>query len=226
MRVYFLIILLLCSISHSIDQRTISLKNKRIIEKITDPQRAEILAAKRIIRMIRVKPGMHIVDIGAGVGTYSFQFAKELHGDGIVYATEIDRELLNIIEQKNQSNKNNNLVQTVLVTANGLDDFYKRHNFDVIFMCSVLPHIANPLKYLKELKSSLKPGTGRIYIISKRKYPNNYNLSRELQVNKGKKISSAELNTALLKQAGYTFVAAHSDSLLEKGDYYFLEFKR
>ncbi len=139
-----------------------------VIKRLSSPLRSEIIDSNKIIKAMLIKPGMTIVDIGAGIGTYTFPIAAELRGNGIVYATEIKPDLLEIIDQKKRK-LGLNTIQTVLVTTNGLDLFYNQHTFDIIFMCSVLPYLSNPLKYLRDIKPSLRRNTGRLYIISARK---------------------------------------------------------
>ncbi|MFA5356840.1 MAG: hypothetical protein WC301_05500, partial [Candidatus Omnitrophota bacterium] len=42
----------------------------------------------RIIKALNIRPGMDILDIGAGTGIFSFRFAEALKGSGRVFATE------------------------------------------------------------------------------------------------------------------------------------------
>ncbi len=120
--------------------------------------------AQKVARL-NVQPGMKIVDIGSGAGIYAFPLARALQGKGTVYATDIYPEMLAYIDQKKQE-LNLPVIKTVLVQKDGLDNFYKENHFDIIFMARVLPQLNDPLKYLTDLRRSLKTNTGRLYILN------------------------------------------------------------
>ncbi len=49
-----------------------------VIKRLSSPLRSEIIDSNKIIKAMLIKPGMTIVDIGAGIGTYTFPIAAEL----------------------------------------------------------------------------------------------------------------------------------------------------
>jgi ubiquinone/menaquinone biosynthesis C-methylase UbiE len=118
----------------------------------------------RIIKALNIRPGMDILDIGAGTGIFSFRFAEALKGSGRVFATEIDPEMISYMEDKIREAGSNNIFP-VLVTPNGLDSFYKERTFDIIFLCETYQCIQEAEGYFLSLSSSLKD-TGRLYIIN------------------------------------------------------------
>jgi len=130
-------------------------------------ERLTMLPVKKIIAEMQITPGMEIVDIGAGTGIFTFSFAETLKGTGHVYATEIHNPNIDYIKQEAEKRGYHNITP-VLVRGTYDPSFYQKHSFDRIFMCDVLPFIWRPRYYFRELRPSLKPGTGRLYIIEPR----------------------------------------------------------
>lgn len=133
-------------------------------------ERQFALQRNRIMEALRIRPGMEIVDIGAGTGFFTFPFADALKGAGKVYATEVDQEMLGHIKGKVKDGNYENIVP-VLVKAEGLDQFYRQHSFDIIFLSEVYHVIDNPENYLRELRLSLKKENGRLYIVEFKNIP-------------------------------------------------------
>ncbi len=52
-----------------------------------------------IIKQLFLQPGAVVVDMGAGMGAFSIPCAKQVGKTGTVYAVEVQRQLLNIIDQ-------------------------------------------------------------------------------------------------------------------------------
>ena len=88
----------------------------------------------RIIDTLRIKPGMDILDIGAGTGVFSFRFAEVLDNTGKVFATDISEEMIAFIKEKAAKFGYKN-IYPVLVRSEGVDSFYKERSFDIIFGC-------------------------------------------------------------------------------------------
>lgn len=132
--------------------------------KISSSERLSILDPNRITKTLNIKPGMNILDIGAGTGIFTFRFADLLNGTGKVFATEIDDKMVEHIKNKIKEGKYKNIFP-ICVEAEGLDQFYKQHTFDIIFLSEVYQGLLNPKDYLRELRPSLNKSGGRLYII-------------------------------------------------------------
>lgn len=131
---------------------------------LTDSKRDDILYPRRVIEALRIKPGMNILDIGAGVGLFTMPFSQELKGTGMVFATEIDSQMLAHIRKRMEETQYKN-ISAVLVSAEGLDPFYKQHVFDIIFLCEAYHCLSHHEDYFRELLPSLEKRNGRLYII-------------------------------------------------------------
>lgn len=162
--------------SFLIEKRVTSLEEKGLSFSPTEPTRSitkpkfltayerEIfLNPDRTIETLKIKPGMSILDIGAGTGFFTFRFADTLKGTGKVFATETDPKMIDYIKKKVEENKYKN-ISPVLVKPEGLDPFYKQYSFDLIFLCETYHYLRYPKDYFQELKPFLSK-KGRLYII-------------------------------------------------------------
>ncbi|MFA5356841.1 MAG: methyltransferase [Candidatus Omnitrophota bacterium] len=130
----------------------------------TGPLKMIYLDPSRIVRAMKIRPGMDILDIGAGTGIFSFRFAEALKGRGTVFATDVDPDMIGRIEEKLQNNEHKNIFP-VMVRPEGLDPFYKEHTFDIIFISEVYQYLRDPEEYFRGLWSSLKDA-GHLYMIN------------------------------------------------------------
>jgi len=127
--------------------------------------RIKILPPDRIIQALKIREGMEIVDIGAGAGIYTFAIADKLNGSGHVFATEADMSMIQYLEEK-RSKENYKNVSAVFVNPIGVDEFYKSRIFDIIFVSETYTGIIHPEKYFRDIRSSLRKKTGRLFIIT------------------------------------------------------------
>jgi len=121
---------------------------------LEDPSREEWQKPHEVVTALGLKATDAIADIGAGTGYFARRFA---HHAGKVYAVDIDKELLAIIQKNTAPN-----LSVVLAAPD--DPRLPDSSVDVIFFCDVLHHIENRAAYYALLAKALKPG-GRIVVI-------------------------------------------------------------
>jgi arsenite methyltransferase len=118
------------------------------------------MQVNRVVSALDVKPGMRVADIGSGSGLFSRPLAKEVGPNGVVFAVDVDAELLKIVERSAQEQK----IANLRIVHGAPDDPKLPGPVQLAFICDTLHHIAQPAAYLKTLKKYLARD-GRIAII-------------------------------------------------------------
>jgi cyclopropane fatty-acyl-phospholipid synthase-like methyltransferase len=130
------------------------------IKLLESERRTDQLQVDRVIATLKIAPGQRVADIGSGSGLFTRPIARQLGEKGIIYAIDVDTELLKYVEQTAREQKLNN-IRTILAAA---DDPKLPEAVDWMVIIDTLHHIGNQAAYLKNLKRHLRPG-GRIAII-------------------------------------------------------------
>lgn len=131
------------------------------IETLERPERIKTQKVDEVVAALGLKPGMVVADIGAGSGLFTRPVAKAVGPKGKVYAVDIDKGLLDYI---NERAKKDNVANIVTVLGAFNDPKIPKKDVDLAFFNDVLHHIENRAAYLKALGGYIKP-TGQIVII-------------------------------------------------------------
>jgi len=107
---------------------------------------------------------MTILDIGSGPGYASFLFAEKLHGSGEVFATDIREDFVRYIADEAKRRGLTNLF-SALVKTEGLDDFYRKHRYDLVFLSNVYHCLDNRIEYFSSMRKLLNPGARLVLIL-------------------------------------------------------------
>ena len=116
-----------------------------------------------LIKNMKVRSVDHIADIGAGSGYHAFKLAS-LAKNGLIYAIDIQSEMLNEIELKKKSNSILNIV-TILGSEKGID--LPKHSLDKVLLVDVYHEFSYPFEMIKSIKDALKP-KGLLFLIEYR----------------------------------------------------------
>lgn len=135
------------------------------ISVLESPQRIQGQKVDQVLSRLSLRPGMVVADIGAGTGLFSRPLAKAVAPGGTVYAVDIQQDLLDYINQRDQQEQIRN-VKTVLGEFN--DPKLPSRNVDLAFINDVLHHIENRAAYLKALGTYMA-SSGRVAIIEMNK---------------------------------------------------------
>ncbi len=133
--------------------------------KLVPVDRTALLQIPEVIETLKIKPGMTVVDIGAGRGIFTFPLADALKGTGKVFATDIEQDLLDGIAREAQEKRYKNIFP-VKVRAKGVDPFYREHVFDIILVSCLYEGLIDQEEFFRGLGPSLAKGSGRLYNIS------------------------------------------------------------
>lgn len=108
-----------------------------------------------------IADGSAVADLGAGGGWFTIRLAERVGPNGIVYAEDIQRQMIESIERRvNREGLRN--VRTVLGTAS--DPRLPAAALDAVLIVNAYPEMEQPVVLLGNLAGSLKPG-GRIGIV-------------------------------------------------------------
>ena len=124
------------------------------IDRLEQPDRIAGLKVPEIVSRLGLKPGMVIADIGAGTGIFSRPFAKGVAPSGKVYSVDIDKGLLEYI---NQRAKQENIANIRTVAGKFDDPAIPAKDVDMAFFHDVFHHIEHRQAYLKTLSNYIKP---------------------------------------------------------------------
>ena len=133
---------------------------KMYLGTLEHESRVEGLHIDRVIEALKIGPGDRVVDLGAGTGLFTWPLAEAVGADGMVYAVDINQELLTHIEEKGAV-LGLSVVQTVLAAA---EDPLIPEPVDLVFICNTLHHLPNQEQYLKTLRRYLQ-ASGRVAVI-------------------------------------------------------------
>ena len=114
-----------------------------------------------VVPALKLKPGDSVADIGAGTGYYTRRLAKTIGTNGVVYAVDIQPEMLDLLTNKLAGEKIFN-VRPVLGTIK--DPKLPRASVDLILMVDVYHEFDHPFEMVAAMCKALKPG-GRIAFV-------------------------------------------------------------
>jgi predicted methyltransferase len=117
------------------------------------------------VKLLRIEPGQTVADIGAGSGYYTELLSKAAGPTGKVYATELQPEMLRLLEQRIRRKRLAN-VETILSTET--DPRLPASSIDLALLVDVYHELAQPQAMLQGIRRALKPG-GRLVLIEFRK---------------------------------------------------------
>lgn len=128
-----------------------------------DIRRFKAVATDNVMRLLAIKPGMTILDIGAGTGQFAYEFAGRLNGTGKVHATDTNEYCIDYINKEAVRRGLDNL-HPVRVRKDGVDAFYGKHRYDLITVFHVSIPYEEQADYFRELRGFMAEG-GRLILI-------------------------------------------------------------
>jgi len=115
---------------------------------------------EQIMDALKIADGSKVAEIGAGGGWFAVRLAHRVNQNGIVYAEDVQPEMIEVIRRRVQRENLTN-VKTVLGTNT---DSRLPHNLDAILINWAFHELEYPVAVLKDAADSLKP-QGRIGIV-------------------------------------------------------------
>ncbi|HZZ80544.1 MAG TPA: class I SAM-dependent methyltransferase [Gemmataceae bacterium] len=125
------------------------------------PEREREEAVSKLHPSLGVKAGETVADLGAGSGHHTVRLSKAVGEKGKVYAVDIQKEMITLLQQRMTKEKIKN-VETVLCTEK--DPKLPAKSVDMILMVDVYHELSYPYEVTRELVKSLKSG-GRLVFV-------------------------------------------------------------
>jgi protein-L-isoaspartate O-methyltransferase len=126
-------------------------------------QREKEENVSKLIQNMGIKPNDTIADIGAGSGYHAFRMAP-LANKGMVYAVDIQTEMLMAIENSKETNNIKN-IKTILGGEKSV--YLAKNSVDKILMVDVYHEFSFPIEMIKSITIALKP-KGELFLIEYR----------------------------------------------------------
>ena len=138
------------------------------LERIIRSHQAKLPCSDKVMDWLDIRPGMTIVDVGAGTGQQSFRMAQKLQGTGRVFATDMNPRFVEYVaqqaRQRGLANLEAVLVHGNLAHADPVDDFYARHRYDLILLYDIVAYICDRRSFYRRLGGLLRP-RGRMVVV-------------------------------------------------------------
>ena len=128
------------------------------------PERVDEERPERVLAVLELKPGMTVADVGAGSGYYSWRMAERVGAGGLVYAVDIQPEMLEILKRHMFLRGIAN-VEAILGSAT--DPHLPEGKLDIALMVDVYHEVEYPYEMLAAIVRALKPG-GRLAFVEYR----------------------------------------------------------
>jgi SAM-dependent methyltransferase len=133
------------------------------------PERDEEERPGKLMKVLKLDPGLEVADIGAGTGYMSFRMAKAVGPEGKVYAVDIQPEMLDILRERMKKRKVEN-VEPVLGTIDNPN--LPPESVDLILMVDVYHEFEFPYEMTVEMVKALRPGGRLVFVEYRLEDPN------------------------------------------------------
>jgi ubiquinone/menaquinone biosynthesis C-methylase UbiE len=128
------------------------------------PGRDEEQKPDEIIRTMALKKGDVVADLGAGTGYFTRRLARAVASSGVVYAVDIQPEMLSLLKD----NMAKAGVRNVVPVLGEVDDpKLPRASLDWVLLVDVYHELQQPKATLAKVREALKPG-GRVALVEYR----------------------------------------------------------
>ena len=117
-----------------------------------------------VLATMRLRNGDVVADVGAGSGFYSRRLARAVAPAGIVYANDIQPEMLDAL-RTNAAKEN--ITNIIPILGTETDPMLPKAKFDWVLLVDVYHEFQQPKPMLAAIRASLKPG-GRVALVEYR----------------------------------------------------------
>lgn len=119
---------------------------------------------EKLLDALALGPGDIVADIGAGVGYFSLRMARRVGPDGKVLAVDIQKEMLEMLAQRQQEAGIEN-VERILGSIT--DPKLPEGKVDLVLMVDVYHEFSHPVEMMRRIRRALQPD-GRVVFVEYR----------------------------------------------------------
>jgi predicted methyltransferase len=128
------------------------------------PDREAWQKPDEIMDVLGIADGAAVADIGAGAGWFTIRLARRVGPNGVVYAQDVQRQMLDAVRRRVAREGLRN-VQTRL-GSDSMPNLPGR-SLDAVLVVDVYPEVEDRVAFLRNVADALKPG-GRIGVVNYR----------------------------------------------------------
>jgi ubiquinone/menaquinone biosynthesis C-methylase UbiE len=110
-----------------------------------------------ILKRSGISSGMRLLDVGCGSGPYTIFMARAVGKDGLVYALDIQKDMLAKLEDKLALPQNKDIINVHPVLADAANLPLEDNSLDLALIVSVTREFPDGHKVFKDIKRVLKP---------------------------------------------------------------------
>lgn len=143
------------------DRRVADVMSYQGAEWLVRDSREQEEHPEQMLDALKIAKGATVADVGAGVGYTSMRLARRVGPLGIVYASDLQPEMLKRLVANAKEDGAEN-VKPILCTAT--EPKLPAGKIDLILMVDVYHECSEPVATLKGLRKALKPG-GRLVLV-------------------------------------------------------------
>jgi ubiquinone/menaquinone biosynthesis C-methylase UbiE len=162
------------------------------------PEREDEEQPEAMLDALKIKAGMTVADIGAGVGYTSLRLARRVGPEGVVLATDLQPEMLRMLAENARRAGVKNVKP---LRATQTDTKLPEAKVDLALMVDVYHESSDPEAWLKGVHKALKPG-GRLVLVEFR------GEDPEVPIKPEHKMTTAQVRKEVEPQ-GFTFKELH-----------------
>jgi ubiquinone/menaquinone biosynthesis C-methylase UbiE len=115
----------------------------------------------RVIETLALPQGAKVADLGAGGGYFTFRLADAVGPDGVVYAVDVDPDMLSYVRDRAEDEGRANVV---VIEAAYDDPKLADASVDLVLVVNTYHHLENRTAYFERVKRALRPN-GRLAIV-------------------------------------------------------------
>jgi predicted methyltransferase len=150
-----------------------------------------------VIRVLDIRPGMVVGDLGPGAGHFTLRLARAVEPDGVVYALDASQGTLDDLMRA----ADDRAITTLRAVRVRRDRLGIPEPVDLLFVSATYHHLPHPSRYFGEARQNLRPAA-RVAILESRR-------EGLLARWRGRHATSPPRVVREMTDAGYRLIATH-----------------